>query len=77
MSPESLFMTITGCDFNDKISLLALQESFKMKPHLVDRPGMESQYEFEKAWEKSKMQAAQESEKLELETIALVNPPQA
>lgn len=78
MSADTLFMNITGCYYNDKISLTALQESFKMKPHLVDRPGMESQYHFETAWEKSKMQA-QESEKLvgKLESVALVDPPQA
>lgn len=53
LTPEDLFKEITGCDFRDKETLLTLQESFKMKPHLVDRPGMEPQCTFESAWEKS------------------------
>lgn len=57
MTAEELFTTITGCDFGDKIALLALQESFKMKPHLVDKPGIESGYNFEAAWEKCKTEA--------------------
>lgn len=52
MSADQLFTTITGCDFNNKIALLELQESFKMKPHLVDKPGVESSYNFENIWEK-------------------------
>lgn len=54
MTAAELFTTITGCDFDDKIALLALQESFKMKPHLVDKPGVESSYNFDSAWEKCK-----------------------
>lgn len=54
---EELFIHITGFDYNDKINLLMMQESFKMKPHLVDRPDMESQYRFDTAWEKSKSDA--------------------
>lgn len=57
MTAGDLFKTITGCDFEDKIALLALQESFKMKPHLVDKPGIESSYNFEAAWEKCKLEA--------------------
>lgn len=78
MSAENLFTDITGCDYNDKISLLTLRDSFKMKPHLVDRPGMESRYHFETAWEKSKLEA-QEAEKVreQLGNAALVDPPQA
>lgn len=57
ISPDELFETITGCDFKDKIALMALQESFKMKPHLVDKPGIESNYNFETAWEKCKIEA--------------------
>lgn len=64
MTAGELFTTITGCDFNDKIALLSLQESFKMKPHLVDKPGNDSSYNFENAWEMCKTKAV-ESEAVE------------
>lgn len=51
-----------------------MQDSFKMKPHLVDRPDMESQYRFDTAWERSK----NEAEKLKIvkdnANINLVEP---
>lgn len=52
MSPDQLFEEIVGCPFTDRIKLTNLQESFKMKPHLVDKPGVESSFTFETAWEK-------------------------
>ncbi|XP_050299178.1 serine/threonine-protein kinase RIO3 [Anthonomus grandis grandis] len=53
LTPEELFEQIVGHPFADKIALMALQESFKMKPHLIDKPGIESSFEFETAWEKA------------------------
>ena len=66
-TPEELFKSITGYYYDEKQALLELQESFKMKPHLVDQPGIESTFDFEKGWEKSK----------ELETVQLVDSPLA
>lgn len=65
---DELFESITGYSFQNKLDLQSLQESFKMKPHLVDRPGMESSYNFDSAWERSK-QVKQD--------IPLVEPPKA
>ncbi|GJQ73238.1 hypothetical protein Trydic_g13615 [Trypoxylus dichotomus] len=53
MTAEQLFKNITGYDYTDKLALVELQESVKMKPHLVDRPGVESNYNFDNAWERS------------------------
>lgn len=53
-SPEELFKFITGCNYNEKIALVDLQEAFKMKPHLVDKPGMELEDQFDVNWEKAK-----------------------
>lgn len=53
-TPDELFKSITGYDYVEKKALLDLQENFKMKPHLVDKPGVESTYNFNKAWEQSK-----------------------
>ncbi|CAG9824592.1 unnamed protein product [Phaedon cochleariae] len=53
LSPNELFTTITGYDFQDKLALLDLQESFKLKPHMVDRLGLELSDNFEKAWDLS------------------------
>lgn len=72
MTAGDLFTTITGCDFDDKIALLALQESFKMKPHMVDKPGIESTYNFEAAWEKCKMEAV----KTEVDNSVLIDSVQ-
>lgn len=67
LTADQLFIDITGCDYQDKMALLTLQDSFKMKPHLVDRPGMESQYRFETAWEKSKKDA-------DIENVNIIDP---
>lgn len=78
VSEEELFKTITGCNFNDKIALGTLQESFKMKPHLVDRPGIELQYNFETAWEKSQVAASKPERVIEgFENVVAVDPPKA
>lgn len=39
----------------DKEALQTLRNTFKMKPHLVDKPGMEMQDTFEAAWQKMKV----------------------
>ncbi|CAG9828082.1 unnamed protein product [Diabrotica balteata] len=54
-TPDELFTSITGCDFRDQIALANIRESFKMKPHLVDKPGIELSYNFNTAWEKTKV----------------------
>ncbi|KAK5641083.1 hypothetical protein RI129_009630 [Pyrocoelia pectoralis] len=51
---RELFVDITGCDFNDRIALEALRNTFKMKPHLVGKPGMEPHDSFEATWLKMK-----------------------
>lgn len=51
---RELFVHITGCDFNDRIALEALRNTFKMKPHLVGKPGMEPHESFEATWAKMK-----------------------
>lgn len=68
-------MEITGFDYKDKLTLLTIQDSFKMKPHLVDRPGMESQYRFEAAWEKSQ----DDKKKIinDMDNVNLIDPPLA
>ncbi|KAF5270535.1 hypothetical protein FQR65_LT05433 [Abscondita terminalis] len=53
-TPSDLFIYITGCDFNDRIALESLRDSFKMKPHLVGKPGMEPLDSFEATWQKMK-----------------------
>ncbi|XP_076272887.1 serine/threonine-protein kinase RIO3 [Rhynchophorus ferrugineus] len=88
MTPDELFKEIVKCDFQDKLALLAVQEDFKMKPHLVDKPGVESSFEFEFAWKR--LQEGEipvatvecevpNVEKLipAIEQIDLVDPPQA
>lgn len=75
MTAAELFKSITGCDFEDKLALLALEESFKMKPHLVDKPGVESTYNFEAAWEKCKTEA--EKTATAINNPVLVDPFQA
>lgn len=75
VTAAELFKSITGCDFEDKIALLALQESFKMKPHLVDKPGIESNYNFEMAWEKCKTDAVK-AEGEGMHTNILLDPLQ-
>ncbi|EFA07752.1 serine/threonine-protein kinase RIO3 [Tribolium castaneum] len=67
-SSEELFKSITGYNYNEKKDLLQLQETFKMKPHLVDKPGIEPIFDFDKGWEKSKQN---------LETVKLVEAPLA
>ncbi|CAG9859730.1 unnamed protein product [Phyllotreta striolata] len=54
MSPEELFESITGCKFQDKVALDTIRESFKLKPHLVNKPGVELNYNFDTAWKKAK-----------------------
>lgn len=53
-TPDELFKQITGCDYEEKKALLELQESFKIKPHLVDKPGIEFKFDFNAGWEQSK-----------------------
>lgn len=74
MTADELFKHIVGLEFSDKVALLDLQESFKMKPHLVDKPGMESSFMFENAWEESLKQSSRDSN---IENVALVDPPPA
>ncbi|KAJ8923334.1 hypothetical protein NQ315_001892 [Exocentrus adspersus] len=80
-TPDQLFEFITGCDFNNKVALVSVQESFKMKPHLVDRPGVESTYDFDTAWRKAKtgeIPLAVQVEKAVSEVnLNLVEPPTA
>lgn len=66
LTAEELFKSITGYNYDEKKELLHLQETFKMKPHLVDKPGIETVFDFDKGWEKSKQ---------ELETVKLVEAP--
>lgn len=74
-TPEQLFIEVTGCDYNDRVALSILQESFKMKPHLVDKLGYESTYNFESAWEKS--QADKLIATNDIEKLNIVEPPKA
>ncbi|XP_018568166.1 serine/threonine-protein kinase RIO3 [Anoplophora glabripennis] len=80
-SPDELFKFVTGFYISDKIALESLTESFKMKPHLVDKPGVESSYDFDTAWEKVK--AGEVPIDVEVEKavsdldLNLVEPPKA
>jgi len=58
LTTDELFKHIVGLEYSDKVALLDLQESFKMKPHLVDKPGIESSFSFENAWEGSLKQSS-------------------
>ncbi|XP_066259713.1 serine/threonine-protein kinase RIO3 isoform X1 [Euwallacea similis] len=58
LTADDLFEYIVGCPFTDQITLLALQKTTKMKPHLMNRPGVESSFAFETAWEQSQQQSA-------------------
>lgn len=58
LTADELFKHIVGLEYSDKVALLDLQESFKMKPHLVDKPGIESSFSFENAWEGSLKQSS-------------------
>ncbi|KAJ8965126.1 hypothetical protein NQ314_004351 [Rhamnusium bicolor] len=64
-TPDELFKSITGYSYENKVSLSELQESFKMKPHLVDRPDLDLSYNFDTAWEKAKS----EQISIKLETV--------
>ncbi|XP_057666806.1 serine/threonine-protein kinase RIO3-like [Diorhabda carinulata] len=55
LSPEDLFKSISGCDFSEQIALSKMKESFKVKPHLLDKPGIEFKYNFDTAWEQSQL----------------------
>jgi RIO kinase 3 len=67
LSSEELFKSITGHYYDDKAGLMELQQSFKVKPHLVDKLE-ESDHDFEKQWEKAQK---------ELEMATLAEPPLA
>jgi hypothetical protein len=67
LSSEELFKSITGHNYDDKTGLMELQQSFKVKPHLVDKLE-ESDHDFEKQWEKAQK---------ELEMATLAEPPLA
>lgn len=73
-TPEVLFRHITGCDYGDRVALEALNGPLKIKPHLMDMPGMEELDVFESAWEKSQLRpsvgvsAAQEAPHVNLVT---------
>jgi RIO kinase 3 len=67
LSSEELFKSITGHHYDDKAGLMELQQSFKVKPHLVDKLE-ESDHDFEKQWEKAQK---------ELEMATLAEPPLA
>jgi len=74
-TPEELFIHITGFDYNNRISMDAMQNAFKMKPHLVGKPGMEPHDPFETAWQKMKSEELPgTSMSTETETVALVDP---
>lgn len=75
MTAGELFKHIVGLEYADKVALLDLQESFKMKPHLVDKPGMESSFSFENAWEESLKQNS--SSDGNIVNVGLVDPPPA
>ncbi|CAH0563539.1 unnamed protein product [Brassicogethes aeneus] len=53
-TPQELFEYIVGYSYEDRVALDLIIENFKPKPHLVGRPGVESGYNFDNAWEKSK-----------------------
>lgn len=75
---EKLFQYITGYDFSDKMALLDLQLAFKMKPHLIDKPGMELEDKFDTNWEKVRAGEVPIVEKIIPEIdVALVEPIQA
>lgn len=61
------------------MALLEIRENFKMKPHLVDKPGFESTYNFDAIWNKVEANEIP----VESNTVAseidlnLVEPPKA
>lgn len=72
------------------MALISVQESFKMKPHLINKPGVESSFTFDSAWEKAQRgelvnldglsdEELPRVEKLikDTEQVTLVDPPQA
>lgn len=70
LSPSDLFYETTGCRYEDKIALTELQQSFKLKPHMVDVPGMEGEYKFEPAWERSSVPPEVDIDRLKLDGVA-------
>ncbi|KAF2881245.1 hypothetical protein ILUMI_24925 [Ignelater luminosus] len=74
--PHELFKEITDCEFKDKLAAEALNNSFKMKPHLVGKPGMEPHDSFETAWHKLKTGQVPVAASVtnEAETVGLVDP---
>ena len=72
-SAEELFMEITGCDYRDKIALLKLYESIKIKPHVIDNPQVQPSCSFEHAWENSKVVESNQVENISIP----VEPAQA
>ncbi|KAL3274349.1 hypothetical protein HHI36_015747 [Cryptolaemus montrouzieri] len=50
-SPEELFESITGYNFEDKEELLKLQLAVKPKPHTIDRLHAEAVDNFDEIWE--------------------------
>ncbi|KAI4456058.1 serine/threonine-protein kinase rio1 [Holotrichia oblita] len=77
ISPDKLFKNITGYDYSDKIALVELQESTKMKPHLAYKPGVESSYNFDNAWEKSKTGRLPDQCSSSIEDLNFVEPLKA
>lgn len=74
-TPEELFKSITGCDYSDKVTL---QQVIKMKPHLVDRPEIDVDDNFEINWEKAQAGEIPPIEKIITDVdIALVEPLQS
>lgn len=84
MTPDELFKEIVKCDYKDKLALLAVQEDIKMKPHLVDKPGMESSFEFDTVFKRRDEIPLDNLEVPivenlipEVNKISLIDPPQA
>lgn len=77
-SAEDLFIEITGCSYFDRVSLETLKEALKMKPHLVDKPGIESSYNFETAWAKSQAEKLAETQSInDVDQFNLAEAPKA
>ncbi|KAG5875520.1 hypothetical protein JTB14_013675 [Gonioctena quinquepunctata] len=77
-TPDELFKYITSCDFDDTVALLDLKDSFKLKPHLIDKPGLQLVYNFDTAWEKVKSGEIPTIEKVIPEIdVNLIEPPKA
>ncbi|XP_060521757.1 serine/threonine-protein kinase RIO3 [Cylas formicarius] len=78
LSPDELFRDITGVEYSDKLALASIQEAFKMKPHLVDKPGYEPTTSFDTLWDKAQSGELPIVEKaIKDEQLELVEPPQA